>query len=579
VFHREGRRFEARRAGLQALEGFSRLKNQGKAALCHLLLGQLNLEAEDPDSAKAEAELALRLISGRKLPHILFQAHVLLGDICEYGQDLEKARASYSAAEEFLQHLRTQLSSTDLHIPFTESRLLVYDRLLNLATLLENSDDLPGLAFSLIERAKARTLSDLLGARATAIAPNRPTRSGLVEQVQGLREELRWYYKKMVQREMQPTQSPSSEPVPASLEEMEQKIVASLTEISKEDLEFGSLNQAFTLDLEEAQDLLTDDEAVLEYFVGDDVIHLVTVCRAGSTCLPIAISSEISELRRLLDFQLARRKSSTEATDKYQRAIDITKSCLSRLYEKLIAPVSDQIREYSKIKVIPHSFLAYLPFHAFVKEDHDLGDLFTVSYSPSVAALFFSRKRERVEEHATALVFEGGEGAQESTGPLLLSPWRAEVIPASAARLDWQARLRKGWNVIHVPLTIGFRLDNPVLSDVVISQAEITILDLFQLQLRADVVVVTDCGPEPSRLGSGDELLCLSRGLLYAGPRSVAMPLWKARSEAQQLVLKNFYLALNEGQPADVALQSGQRACKSEYPHPADWAPFTVYGP
>ena len=580
LFFREGRRFESRRATTQALAGFEQLDNPGKCALCELLIARLSLESDELLPAQQAAGAALERLQGSDLPHILFQAYLVLGEVAEATEDYYAARDSYYTAIELLQSLRTQLSATDLHIPFPSPRLAVYDRLLQLEHMLSSSEALPALAFSLMEQEKARTISDLLGSRASFLSPSEPARSGLVEQVRGLREELRWYYKKVSHREMLSSRKSESSSKPA-FQQMERKILASLTEIAKDDREYGYLHQTLSIELEQVLDLLVDDEVVLEYFVGQDVITLLFVSKKHSFCQPVAVSSEIIELRRLLDFQVSRLDRTAGDGKRRLRSIELARQCLRSLYRELVGPVSDHLSAFSRVKIAPHGFLAYLPFHAFVAEeahDSDLGDLYTCSYVPSLASLFFARRRRRTGNDEQALLFED-PGEKKESGTLGRTlPWSTEVVPPGSDRGYWEERLRRPWKLVQIPLHASYRLDNPALSSLSISGTQLTLLDLFQVEVGAETLVVTHCGPSPSRLGAGDELLCLSRGLLYSGPGAVVLPLRKSRPAPHEAVLTDFYSNLATGLAADVALQQSQASCKKIFPHMADWAPLVVYG-
>ena len=580
ILLREGRRFEAKRSAMRALQGFQDLETPSKTALCQLLLARLHLDSDDLSSARASLDSALHLISDLDVPHILFQAQLLRGDIEDRARNPEAARDAYYVALKLLHSLRTQLSASDLHIPFPQSRLAVYDRLLSLEALLSPPEIFARIAFDLVEGEKARTVSDLLASRTSFIAPSLPARSGLVEQVQGLREELRWYYKKMAQQEMSAQARESALRRP-SFNEMEEKLLASLTEIAQHDREFGHLQQALTVNLEQAQALLASDEVILEYFVGEDLVTVVVVSQTDCSSQPIAISSEISELRRLLDFQVSRVENFHPADRRRRSSVELARHCLKRLYEELVAPVFEQLRGFTRIKIIPHGFLTYLPFHAFVVEDRsgaDLGDRFLFSYAPGIASLLFSRERKRSSESRSSLVFRDRYDSLGLSALLLDPPWQGQNVPFGTTRSQWQELLRRPWSVVQLPLDADFRLDNPVLSGISVSGTQMTLLDLFQIELAAEVVVVTGCEPPSTSLGTGDELLCLSRALLYAGPSALVMPLRRSRSQTVDEVLRLFYDRLASGRPADEALQAAQRVAKSQFPHVADWAGLAIYG-
>jgi len=64
----------------------------------------------------------------------------------------------------------------------------------------------------------------------------------------------------------------------------------------------------------------------------------------------------------------------------------------------------------------------------------------------------------------------------------------------------------------------------------------------------------------------GDDILGLSRALIYAGSRSVIASLWSVDDEATKLLMVSFYRHLHEGLSTADALRAAQRELRQKYP-------------
>ncbi len=78
----------------------------------------------------------------------------------------------------------------------------------------------------------------------------------------------------------------------------------------------------------------------------------------------------------------------------------------------------------------------------------------------------------------------------------------------------------------------------------------------------------------------GDELIGLTRALIYAGAASVIVSLWSVDAASTQRLMVEFYKQLKAGKDKATALQQAQIKImeKEEYSLPYYWAPFILVG-
>ena len=105
--------------------------------------------------------------------------------------------------------------------------------------------------------------------------------------------------------------------------------------------------------------------------------------------------------------------------------------------------------------------------------------------------------------------------------------------------------------------------------------------EVLAARLQADLVTLRACSSGRAELGSGDELLGLTRAFLYAGTPSLIATLWNVHKRSSQRLLSDFYeLWIGERLPKWRALQTAQQRLRAdpEYSHPYHWAPFVLVG-
>ncbi len=106
--------------------------------------------------------------------------------------------------------------------------------------------------------------------------------------------------------------------------------------------------------------------------------------------------------------------------------------------------------------------------------------------------------------------------------------------------------------------------------------SRLSLFDLYNLRFRAELVVLSGC--EMATDSDGDELVGLTRGLLYAGARSVLVDLWQTDHESRLLFMRSFLGSVVSGSPRSAALRQAMQEVREQYPYPFYWAPYVLVG-
>ena len=231
--------------------------------------------------------------------------------------------------------------------------------------------------------------------------------------------------------------------------------------------------------------------------------------------------------------------------------------------------------------LVPHGFLHYVPFHALHDGDRYLIDRYSISYAPSASVFHLCAAQPAAGEDRSLVL-----GVADRRAPHILEEVRAvaEALPGATLLVGEAAgeeALRTqvaGCRFVHLATHALFRRDNPMFSAIQLGDSRLSLFDLYDLRLDAELVVLSGCGTGLNAVLGGEELVGLTRGLLYAGARSVLVTLWDVHDESTAEFMGRFYRHLADGAHRAQALRQAMRDLRRRYPSPYHWAPFVLVG-
>ncbi len=147
---------------------------------------------------------------------------------------------------------------------------------------------------------------------------------------------------------------------------------------------------------------------------------------------------------------------------------------------------------------------------------------------------------------------------------------------------DFFKQQAKKFNIIHLATHAYFNKEQPLFSYLLLHPTEnndgqLTVHEVFGLDLRARLVVLSACQTGLGDISRGDELVGLSRAFIYAGTPSVIVSLWSLADEPAAQLMIQFHRHLKT-KPAPEALALAQREMIKENKSPYYWAPFVLVG-
>jgi CHAT domain-containing protein/uncharacterized protein HemY len=373
--------------------------------------------------------------------------------------------------------------------------------------------------------------------------------------------------------------------------------------------------EASILTLEEARELLPDAKtALLEYTVTATETYLFVLTRQpGGAGVALKVY-------RLPVAQEALQRRAQRFRLQLSRPYLIFGPSARRLYDQLLRPAEGQLRGKRTLVIVPDGPLWELPFQALQpRRGRFLLEEFALSYAPSLTVLRESRRQEQrgrsgrtAGARPTLLAFGnpslGGQTvrlarlAQRGETPAPLPAAQAEVRALSRLYGEAQSRVFTGAaaaeeclkaqigasRVLHFA-THGL-LDNtsPMYSHLLLAQPAdgsredglLEAWELLQMELNAELAVLSACETARGRVGAGEGMIGLSWALFVAGCPTTVVSQWKVADASTARLMVAFHRELRAGQGKAAALRVAAlklRRAKATA-HPYYWAPFVLVG-
>lgn len=598
-----------------------------------LELGQVRQALGRTAAAAADFELALAL--ARKIRAYTLEAESLfrLALLDRDRGRLPEAWQGVRQAMEIFEQVRANVVSPFLRSTFLASRRDYHELEIEVLMLLDGRQPGAGhqrAAFEASEKARARSLLDLLAEGELDVRRGLP--ADLKKREAEIGNELTRIQRRLL------TELSVEEPKRYLIDELQQQLDEAEDRRARLEREIRSRHPRYAevrypepLALPQAQALLDDRTALLEYFLGKERSYLFVVTRQGLTPYSLPREAEIeAQVRRVREGMVERGR----------RKLGGYKTAARELYRQLLAPAAGEIAG-KRLLIAADEDLHLLAFEALLTAeagDRPLQELpyllreHAVTYVPSASVLAWLRRARPVPPAAAGrggkqfLAFAdpvlgpGNGGAaprQEAATRGLFDGERGQLVPlpGSATEVERIARLfppgasqlylrgeATERNVKDNPLLrqasrIHFATHGvpderqPDLAGLVLtpeSDAEdgfLQVHEIFDLELSADLVVLSACETGLGRQVSGEGLLSLSRGFLYAGAPSVVVSLWRVSDQRSTPdLMERFYRGLGDigglgGADKSEALRQAKLAViDGGHAHPYYWAPFVLIG-
>jgi len=582
--------------------------NKTRIAEIEWRLGESYYLKNELELAISFTQNAIDISTELNLPVISFLALTAQGRYYLQINKIELASVALSKAIQNVEMMRIAASGAERERQIIlENRISPFDLMVEL--LLKQGDSMGALRYA--EMSKARVLDEVLSNGKVDLTKAMSESEKQIEN--GLNRELNDINRKLRNENLK------RNPDKATLNQLTMQ--AASTRVQYEsflDTLYAShpelrieRGQPEAVTLNVLSDSVPDDVTILEYVVTDNQLILFAVSKtkpSGTVAvdvIPITISRQ--DLNSKIDHL---RAAISERRPNYA-------SVAREVYDLLIAPVANQIAPTKTICIIPDSNLWDVPFQAlrnnsgrFLLEDH------VVYYAPSIVALNTLSKMKLGRNSGLRLLAIGNpdDGFADATASSqeqskipseMLRDTEVEVRDVEKALGAQQNKLLVGaeasethfkdlsssYNIIHIATHGVIDSDHPLYSYLLLSRDDkqndgyLEAREIINMDLRADLVVLSACETARGKVGAGEGVIGLSWAFFIAGSRTTVVSGWKVSSASTSILMRKFYEHLNdERSSGSLKKAEALRAAELEimkdprYSHPFYWAAFVAVG-
>jgi CHAT domain-containing protein len=523
---------------------------------------------------------------------------------------LVEARKSFTEAVSIMELLRMQAAGgVQERQRYFEVGVSAHQGLLGVFV----KENQPGEALMFAERAKARTLLDMLQqARGTV---NKAMTVAEQDEERRLKFDLTQLNKQLTRL----TQSDKSDAarvreVEAKLEKARLDYEAFQNSLYAAHPELKTQRgEAPIINAQELANLLPNaSSALLEYVVTNDKIYLFTITKpAAQSAVEIKVYT-LPLNRDELATQIESFREQLATRDLGFRVSAV------KLYDLLLKPAQAQLRGKNNIIIAPDGSLWDLPFQALVTSTNRyLIENASITYAPSLTVLreMTKRRMDQSTAHApTSLLAVGNpqlggtemvkrlgsslrnhnldplpEAGEELQALGRLYGARSKIYVGNQAREDLLKREAGGASILHFTTHGTLNNASPMYSYLTLADGGpnddglLEAWELMQLDLKADLAVLSACETARGRIGTGEGMIGFSWAMFIAGVPSIVVSQWKVESAGTRDLMVNFHRSLisNKTTPdkAEALRQAALKLMRNpETSHPFYWAGFVLVG-
>jgi CHAT domain-containing protein len=394
------------------------------------------------------------------------------------------------------------------------------------------------------------------------------------------------------------------------------------------------------------QQVLDDNTLLLQYSLGDERSYLWAVSKTGMTSYQLPSRTEIEKTARqfydFLTIPSERVKTTKAAATGMALSQMLLQPVAQQLGNKRLLIVGDGVLNYIPFSALPlpqpsqdanptetqplivtHEIITLPSASTLAILRQDLAQR---APAPKTLAILadpvFNDKDDRMKNPTTSVETQPQpissalipDGTLTDTTDLLRDASRLERLPAtgdeakqilalvpaseSLSKLGFAANRQvvesgvlEQYRIVHFATHGQLNDEHPELSGILLSsvneqgQSQLGFLstsDIFNLKLRADLVVLSACRTGLGKEIKGEGLSGLTRGFMYAGAARVVASLWSVNDEATSILMSRFYQGMiSQKLSPTAALRSAQVSMWKEDPQWDsfyNWAAFTIQG-
>lgn len=464
-------------------------------------------------------------------------------------------------AIEVIESQRKTIGTEASRIGFAGNTQAVYSQLVK--ELVESNES--ASAFEYVERGKARALVDVLATKQTFAR-----RGASAETVSQLLSSI----------DQEDKRSAMAAYVPRGAQQhSNQRAVRSakaLQELKQIAPEVAELVSVVPSQLREIQGQLSEAEVLVEFFGSDAELFIFVVSSVNINVKTVPIARLDENIRWFRDAITAQEE------DDVAELADV-------IYRQLFGSIESLLT--TRVVIVPHGPLHYLPFNALRDKSDFLVESRNIRVLPSASVLKYlgsDPSNSSYEILAMGNPDLGNRdmdlpGAEREVNDIASMFSQTRLLLRGQASETNLKQLGHKFPYLHFAMHGTFDAATPLSSGLLMSGDDqndgvLTVAELYDLDLPAELVTLSACETGMGTVSSGDDVIGFTRGFLFAGTQTIISSLWKVDDAATYYLMNQFYQYLPD-HSKQAALRLAQIDTRKNYgDSPYYWAAFQLNG-
>ncbi len=320
-----------------------------------------------------------------------------------------------------------------------------------------------------------------------------------------------------------------------------------------------------SINLTDLQKLIPENGAVLSYHIGEKNLICFVITNTNFNCIKTSINEGFQK-KIFTFYRLAQQR---EGNNKIA-----LNSLSALLYNQLIKPTEELIKDKKRLVIIPDDELNYLPFELLIdSKKQTLLSNFTIAYNYSCALLEDTQNNKNIEASKNLGMAPFYKIIPSGLSNLQTLPSSREEIQKVKGVTILGKRASKStflkeydrYQIIHLATHAVADDANPAQSyiafypDKDMAKWQLFVPEIYNLQLQnLQLLLLSACESGTGNLVKGEGLMSLARAFSYAGCKSMITSVWKADDVSTAYITSKFYIYFNNGNTVAEALQKAK---------------------
>ncbi len=618
----------------KALQIALKVDNKAQVAYISSHIGNVLYDSEKYEQALTYFKKALKLGQSINDAQIIWESETGAGVCYKQLEFDDKAEKHLSHAVAMFDSIRRSLDFESLGQGFLSDKYETYPALIGLYANNQNY----AAAQDIIEKYKATTILKMITEGQPLVHTLLPDSVNI--QIRKMNARLQSYHDQLSKEMAKP--KPDKDKIlqlDQSITDVQLKRAELKNWMKAHFAPFYQVTSAKSPGLNYLQDsIITEDQLMIEYIIGRDNIGALAITKDSIDYREFHVSREqlsqmLSGISPIFEKEHTERPLSNTSVINAELA-NFSIPPAFHLYQTILRPFSELLKEKSQLIVISDDLLLYFPFETLVVDTSNVRNRYdfknavflieshTVSYAPSASVLdpelyktgeapwtllamgnpdfsVYNGKRDALKMQARP-AYDAGmmpnelrqlSNAEKEVQAIVreLDDSETDIYTGTTATEARFKTAASNYKIIHLATHFLVNDEDPLYSRIVLAKSEDSEQDgvlqpyeLFTQSLKADLAVLSACNTALGKLRKGEGLIGISRAFQFAGVPSLVVSLWNVDDRAAYEVITGFYKYLKQGKDKNIALRLAKldflKSTDSEHHDPFYWAPFILMG-